>query len=257
MKRAVQLGTLSNSSVQADSGPSKRAKVTDQTLLDEYNFLSSTKSISMNEQQVIDGIVEMICVSGRPYTLLEDPGFLKIMQPIFDTFNLKINRFNIQEHIHNRFLRVCATLQRLIRNKLLCLKVDCASYMLRTFMGINVQFVHDGGIVVFTLPNTEVPTGDTGQNLEKVIFDELAKFGINKTQIYSITTDSGSHMVKTVKPADEDIQEYDNAEKSEYDADVEDLEVGVHLNHQEEVVQLAEGILRRWIHWQEDFIIGW
>lgn len=49
----------------------------------------------------------------------------------------------------------------------------------RSFIGINVQFIHNSKIVIFTLSAVELHILHTAANLKKVIFDEFEKWNIS------------------------------------------------------------------------------
>lgn len=92
--------------------------------------------------------------------------------------------------------------QKLVRNKMVCLKVDCGSRYLRSFLGIHVQFIHNGQLVLFTLSCIELKTRHTGKNLKNAILSEAEKWGITQSQVYSITTDNARNIVKAVQLGD-------------------------------------------------------
>lgn len=142
-------------------------------------------------------------------------------------------------------------LNNILRETMVSVKVDGAARFSRSFLGINVQVswilryvinrmrnnllyghtrlwlqvIHDFQIVVYTLCMKEITERYTGENL-KDILSELANFGIRVEDIhtvYSITSDSGSNMVKAIKLLDEYYREIRFGLTSEVHPEEEDL----------------------------------
>lgn len=42
--------------------------------------------IDINQQELIDACVELVTVNGRPFSLMHDSGFKKILNPILEAF---------------------------------------------------------------------------------------------------------------------------------------------------------------------------
>lgn len=62
------------------------------------------------------------------------------------------------------------------------------------------QIINDDfKIVVFTLAVHEITDRHTGETFTEMIERELEKYGISIEDLYSVTTDSGSNMVKMIK----------------------------------------------------------
>lgn len=139
--------------------------------------------------------------------MLEEEGFLDIFNPIFSAMKYRINRQNITEYIHSRYENIRSRLGVLIENKLVSVKVDCATKMGRSFIGINIQFMVSGTPVIFRLAAIELKEWHTGETLKRIILDELLKFDVSPSQIYAITSDSGSHLKKVCQPVGEDLED--------------------------------------------------
>ena len=69
---------------------------------------------------------------------------------------------------------------------------------------------------------TEIERWQTGLNLKEIILDILAKYGIHPKNIYSITSDSGSNLLKAIKLIDREngtLEEDDDDDDSDELAD--------------------------------------
>lgn len=202
-------------------------------------FQKRVLPVPIDREEFINGIVRMI-VNGKPLSIMEDEGFLQIVRPILTSLNLCLNRFNIYNFVHERYLRMHNALQELLKDRLICLKVDCATRMERAFIGINLQFVHKGKIAIFTLSAIELQVRHTGSNLKKVILEELQKWNISPSQIYSITSDNGANIVKAIELADEESRKIELDHEGNDDAD-------------DRAINLANTINEA--SWDENFII--
>lgn len=177
-------------------------------------------SVPFNKFQVIDAVLKIIGIGSRPFTILEEEGFLDIFQPIFQALKSCITRFNISGYIHNRSEEIRKQVTKLISEKAVSIKIDCATRMDRSFIGINIQFVHKSKIVIFTLSALEVHIRHTGENLKRIILEELERYNVKATQIYTVTTDNGSNLLCAVKlmrdaPIEAGNEETDDEENEE------------------------------------------
>lgn len=87
---------------------------------------------------------------------------------------------------------------------------------------------------VFNLATKRILVKHTGKNLKKIILSVLAKFGLKQENIYTITTDNGSNMIKDIDLMSEFDQDNENEqnERAIWDED----SIDVHGN--EETMEL-------------------
>lgn len=107
--------------------------------------------------------------------------------------------------------------------KLVCLKIDCVTKSNRLFIGIHIQLIHDGKILIFTLNTLELDVLYSGESLKQIVVTELEKFDINCENIYTVTIDNGANALKAVEMMDNQFN--CGVEKYEYDdiVDASDL----------------------------------
>jgi len=80
------------------------------------------------------------------FELIGDSGFRKILNPLLkgmaclDNGCNVINKRNVRSNFIDKSNEVVATIKDLVKNKLLCLKMDCASRKDKSILGINVQY---------------------------------------------------------------------------------------------------------------------
>ncbi|CAI6371455.1 unnamed protein product [Macrosiphum euphorbiae] len=100
----------------------------------------------------MNACTELVTVNGRPFELLEDSGFHKILNHLLkglaglDNGCNVINKRNVRLNVIDKsknfksLNEVVANIKDLVKNKLLCLKMDCASRKDKSILGINVQY---------------------------------------------------------------------------------------------------------------------
>lgn len=79
-------------------------------------YQKKVQPVLIDREAFINGIVCMI-VNGRPLSIMEDEGFLQIVQPILATFSLRLNHYNVYDFVHECYLQMRRTLQTLIKNR--------------------------------------------------------------------------------------------------------------------------------------------
>ncbi|CAI6375595.1 unnamed protein product [Macrosiphum euphorbiae] len=181
-------------------------------------FVKKQISIKITKQIIIDACVELVTVNGRPFTLIEDSGFRKLLDPVLEGFNDKfaINSQNIRNQISPAAQKIRQEITKIVENRLICLKMDCVTRHDRSILGVNIQIIHNDELVLKTLAMIELKIRHTGENLKNEVFSLLNRYNIDKEQIYTVTTDNGANMVKMVDlmSKEEDIDE-DNGNEIE------------------------------------------
>ncbi|KAF0718472.1 Uncharacterized protein FWK35_00024860 [Aphis craccivora] len=87
-----------------------------------------------------------------------------------------------------------------VKNKLISLKIDCVKRHFRSIMGVNIQYIKYGKVCLATLAMRE-------------LLDVLKAFNIRKEQIYTITCDNASNMVKLARIMNEECEVVPNDEE--------------------------------------------
>lgn len=191
------------------------------------NRKSDTFVVRFRETDVLDACVDLVTVNGRPFTLVEDNGFRKLLNPIVETSpnRIAINAENIRSEIVIRAQCIRREIQSEIAGWLICLKVDTAMRLGRSFLGVNIQYIRDEKILLRALCAKELFSAHTAVNLKHEILCILAMYGLNVKSLYSVTTGNASNMLKCVQllGEDSDESEMSDGHKIEEDCEVEHL----------------------------------
>lgn len=192
---------LSDSNDSSSSPEKSKEKSTGTT--PKINSILTPKNIMINisPDELKKACLELITINGRPISIIEDSGFKKIISGITSGYKnekVVINKQNIRDMIEPTAESVKKAIIKEVKNKFLSLKVDAATRLSRSFLGINIQFIKDDKIVLRTLAVRELKEAHTGAYLKSVIIDVLNSFEIKLKQIFTITSDNGANMLKCV-----------------------------------------------------------
>lgn len=75
--------------------------------------------------------------------------------------------------------------------------LDIVTRFRRSVLEINIQFVKDDNIVLGTIGMVRMKQGHTGKYIAELLCDTLKDFGINLDQLYALTSDNGSNVLKS------------------------------------------------------------
>lgn len=174
-------------------------------------FKSELPKVSTSLAELKSACVEMVTVNGRPFTAIDDSGFRKILDPILNAVNSlnrtkdTISAANIKSLIPTKCEEFKNQIIEETTGIMISLKVDAATRLHRSFLGINIQFLKLGKIEIRTLAVRELKERHTAIYLKRVIKDVLDEYSINLNQIYTITSDNGANMVKCVDLLETDL----------------------------------------------------
>ncbi|CAG5001392.1 unnamed protein product [Parnassius apollo] len=175
-----------------------------------------------------DNCTDLVAVHGRPFALIEDEAFQKLLNLIpgmsgtpINSTNIKRIKLSIEEKAHMLRKNICDE----VKNKLIALKVDVSSLKSRQFLGLNIQYIREGKIVLRNVGIMELHQRNTAEFLKDCVTFMLSRFGIEIKQLNSITTDNGANMLSMVKKIDERIREAPEIfESLEDETDVDDTD---------------------------------
>ncbi|XP_062703027.1 uncharacterized protein LOC115256375 [Aedes albopictus] len=167
--------------------------------------------IAIDRRLLLESLTKLVCYHNLPLSCVEWEGLKQLMDPIASALDVTLNRGKNKMIIHAIANRVRAALGKEMKNILLSLKVDSASRFHRHILGINVQYVLDGKIVIRTLGMVEIKERQTAAFLKEKILDVIQSYGMSIEQIFSVTVDNGltpkiwefiEHYVQAFEPLD-------------------------------------------------------
>lgn len=171
-------------------------------VIDERNL-----PIKLERLKLVQNLVELVSLNGRPFTYLHDSGFQTIIQKDLDKFHdagcdLSLSHPNfpeIKDHMHEMSEKVRIKIKEEVSGHPLSLLVDIVTKNRRSIFGMSIQFIINGQLKVRSIGMIELTQSHTAEYLSEVLCGRLKVFGIDLKQIISITTDNGSNVLKMVR----------------------------------------------------------
>jgi hypothetical protein len=110
----------------------------------------------MSKEKLMAACVNIVAVSGRPISLIEDVGFQMIIDPLIKALepNAAINSQNVRQEISKVAFERRVLISEAVIGKFLCLKFDCC-----TRLDLRLYMVRYGFSVFRTAPYHEPKTG--------------------------------------------------------------------------------------------------
>lgn len=136
--------------------------------------------------------VRLVTTHGRPFALIQDAAFQEIVNIAVpsNARSKEINSNIIKGMIPEKAYQIRSKIRADVRNKMVSLKLDSATYLDRHFLGINLQSIEKGKITIRNLALLEVMERPTWELMKETLLEVLTDFTIDSSQIYSITTDN-------------------------------------------------------------------
>jgi bifunctional polynucleotide phosphatase/kinase len=200
----------------------------------------------MDKHTLIEACINLVAVNGRPFEMMEDEGFQMLVDPIIKAIdkNAAINSKNIRDLTETYAEMRRKDISTLLKGKLLSIKFDCCTRLDRSILGLNVQFIQDGRLILRTLGMREIYVKHTGQNLKDIAMEILASYGITRDQILSVTTDNGSNMLTAIasmnKNSNGNEDELNNNENEDEEGEFSENENIQEMLQDEEFVKKIE-----------------
>lgn len=182
---------------------------------EEYGDVNGRKQeLTVKRFELLQNIVEMVSVNGRPFSSISDSGFQAIIRKKTDKLNAAGHSINLTNENFPEVKALLKEMAEAVRRKIkqeahqraLSLLIDIGTKNRRSIFGISVQYMFKGKLRTRSIGMIELLKSHTAEYLAKVIQDRLNLFGINLRQILTITTDNGSNVLKMVSDIDAVLQ---------------------------------------------------
>lgn len=124
--------------------------------------------INLPKENLYNALVDLVTLNGRPFSIIEDSGLRKIVDPILNGLKIeksKITPLTIKQMVQEEANEIKRTIALEVKDLLVSLKVDAVTRMDRSFLGINIQYIKESKIVLRTLGLIEIKQRHTGNSL--------------------------------------------------------------------------------------------
>lgn len=173
----------------------------------KFELIDEKKDIKLKRLELLQNIVEMVTVNGRPFTSISDSGFRSIIENKLKKFDkagcpLNLSDANLPEvkkNISETASRVREKIKEEVCGRALSLIADIGTKNRRSIFGISIQYCINGKSRVRSIGMIELLKSNTGKYLADVIRSHLKLYEIDLRQILTITTDNGKNILKMVR----------------------------------------------------------
>lgn len=161
--------------------------------------------------KLLQNIVEIVAVNGRPFKYILDSGFQSIIQNKQNKLNRAGCGLNlhdkdlpeVKKHLHEMAIGVREKIKKETRARPLALLVDIVTKNRRSIFGVSIQYIINGELKVRSIGMIELLKPHTGIYLAEIIYQRLKVYEIDLRQILTITTDNGANVLKMVNDVGE------------------------------------------------------
>lgn len=180
-------------------------------------------------------LVELCTKNGRPFSILNDSGLKKILNLVAcncgdsssstdanaataggdgngagttsDEDDMRNNdnptdklsgysMYHLVRDIGSACLHIKSLIRKEVKNIFVSVMVDIRSKHGKSILGIQIQYVIDNKIKLRTIGMIRMLQSHTGSFIATLIKEKLAEYNITLNQVYTLTTDNGSNMLK-------------------------------------------------------------
>lgn len=145
--------------------------------------------------------VELVAFHLLPYNMFSFPAFKQLVETHEAANNITINKYNVRKYVDFAAAKVRDLVKKEIKQKIIALKIDIASRLGRSVLGVHAQFFSgiEHKLVTRTLSMIELKRRHTAQHINFLISSVLENFDIDPRNISCITSDNGSNVIAAIK----------------------------------------------------------
>ncbi|KAH7945724.1 hypothetical protein HPB49_014717 [Dermacentor silvarum] len=138
---------------------------------------SKCVSLEITEDSIMNSCVELVTRNGRPFWLIDDSGFRKIIDPVLKALSAKraITAETVKDKVQEQAKCKREEISQTLRKRMFSLKIDCASRLDRALLGINVQYAENGKLILQPLAMKELFDRHTAEHLTSQVKSTLSR----------------------------------------------------------------------------------
>lgn len=185
----------------------KHSSIFREKMIQAAGRTEKTCGLEQRRLEQIQNLTKTVTVNGRPFKCLVDSGTsglrareLKLLQDSGYGEGLTGDPPPaVMTHIEYLSSEVIDAIKLEVQNSFVSLMVDAGSKNKRDMLGVSMQYMRNGQVMIRSIGMILLTTSHTAENLNAEIIACLRKFNIKPSQVISITSDNASNMLATVK----------------------------------------------------------
>lgn len=134
-----------------------------------------------------------------PFRYWDSETTMAIHEPFNTHFDVRVNSRTMREHFATMSDKIKDQIRIELRGRLFSVKFDIGSRFKKSFLGVSVQFMTNFTVKVVHMGMIVMHQRNKSAYIKERIEEILRDFGLNVEQIYTITTDNGTNVIKTSK----------------------------------------------------------
>lgn len=170
--------------------------------------------IAVTRLKLLQNCLEIVAINGRPFSCLHDSGFQAAIQKTLEELRIKNQSLNlseqnltvVKEHLRKTANAVRNKIRDEVKGKILSLLIDAVTKNHRSILGVSIQYALGADLKVRSIGFIELVESHTGLYLAEVVIKRLEQYGIQLKQVFTVTTDNGSNVLKMVRDLDDELQ---------------------------------------------------
>lgn len=169
------------------------------------NYANDSATVKINKVDFQNGLLELINLNGRPFSLFNDSGMRKILDPILAVF--KDSRIPVsisRESLQNQSTKKSSNLTQRIKKEMadipfsICIDIGTSTDS-RSILGINTQYAYNSKMSYRCLAMSVHRHSNTGLRIAVLVWHTLNKFDLKLKNMLSVTSDNGANVLKSIR----------------------------------------------------------
>lgn len=162
-------------------------------------------TVKIKKEDLQNGFLELININGRPFSLFNDSGMRKILDPILGAFEESGNPVSIRrENLQRDSAKKCSNLKKRIQEEMegilfsICIDLGSSTDS-RSLLGINVQYVYNFKMTFRCLAMYVHRHSNTGLRVAVLVWNSLNEHKLKLKNMLSVTSDNGTNVLRCIK----------------------------------------------------------
>lgn len=162
-------------------------------------------TVKMSVNAFKNGMLELVNVNSRPFSLLKDTGMNAIIAPIIAAckdfgYEVSTDRESLQRESSSKRLFIKNRIKEEMKNKVFSICIDLGTATDgRSILGINTQFYHGQNMVYRCLAMKVNRKPATALRIALMIWMVLNEYGLDIDKLIAICSDNGANVLKCIK----------------------------------------------------------
>lgn len=168
---------------------------------------SREKNLAWLRLSTIYTCVKHVTICGRPLISINDESFQEFLQERLKKLEGTPHALTINVQVVKGYVNECAKklrdrIKKEIEDKVVSLMLDVATRLNRSILGISLQTILNGEIIVRTIGMERIRVRHTAINIKTMVTGTMDQYTIKNRDVLSITHDNGANLIAFTEQMD-------------------------------------------------------